>query len=78
MRPGSSSSSSAPGPTISFGRDTVRATFELPGERVEAIRREAREAGRALPEFEVTVVGGDGAPVARVHKTLSVRPRVPA
>jgi hypothetical protein len=57
------------------GRGTVRATFELPGERVEAIRREARDGGRALPEFEVTIVARDGEPVARVHKTLSVRPK---
>jgi acyl-coenzyme A thioesterase PaaI-like protein len=57
------------------GRGTVRATFELPRERVEAIRREAEGGGRAHPEFEVTVVAPDGEPVARVHKTLSVRPK---
>jgi acyl-coenzyme A thioesterase PaaI-like protein len=57
------------------GRGTVRATFELPAERVEAIRREARDGGKALPEFEVTIVARDGEPVARVHKTLSVRPK---
>jgi len=60
------------------GRDTVRATFELPAERVEAIRREALAAGKVLPEFEVTVLGPDGTPVARVHKTLYVRARAPA
>jgi acyl-coenzyme A thioesterase PaaI-like protein len=56
------------------GRGTVRATFELPAERVEAIRREALDGGRAAPEFEVTVVGADGELVARIGKTLSVRP----
>ena len=60
------------------GRGTVRATFHVPDDRVEAIRREANGAGKVLPEFEVTVVGDDGAPVARVHKTLHVRPKVRA
>jgi acyl-coenzyme A thioesterase PaaI-like protein len=56
------------------GRGTVRATFQVPDERVRDIRREAKAAGKALPEFEVTVVADDGTPVARVHKTLHVRP----
>jgi acyl-coenzyme A thioesterase PaaI-like protein len=60
------------------GRGKVRATFEVPDERVAEIRREADAAGRVLPEFEVTIVGDDGEPVARVHKLLHVRPRVPA
>lgn len=55
------------------GRGKVRATFHLSAERVEQIRREANGSARALPEFEVTVVGEDGEPVARVHKTLYVR-----
>lgn len=55
------------------GRGTVRATFELPEARVEAIRDEALRAGKALPDFEVLVVGADAEPVARVHKTLYVR-----
>jgi acyl-coenzyme A thioesterase PaaI-like protein len=57
------------------GRGTVRATFEVPDERVAEIRREVDGAGKVLPEFEVTVVGDDGEPVARVHKTLHVRRR---
>jgi acyl-coenzyme A thioesterase PaaI-like protein len=60
------------------GRGTVQATFELPRERVEAIRREASDGGRAYPEFEVTVTSPEGEPVARVVKVLSVRPRVRA
>ena len=60
------------------GRGTVRATFELPAERVEAIRRDALARGKVLPEFEVAVVGRDGDLVARVRKTLHVRPKAPA
>jgi acyl-coenzyme A thioesterase PaaI-like protein len=55
------------------GRGTVRATFHVPEERVDEIRREANGNGKVLPEFEVTVVGEDGEPVARVRKTLHVR-----
>ena len=57
------------------GRGTVRATFQVPDDRVHEIRREADAAGKVLPEFEVTVVAEDGTAVARVHKTLYVRPR---
>jgi acyl-coenzyme A thioesterase PaaI-like protein len=57
------------------GRGTVRATFELPDARLQAIRDEADRAGKALPEFEVVILGVDGEPVARVHKTLYVRPK---
>jgi acyl-coenzyme A thioesterase PaaI-like protein len=67
--------------TIEFlrpGRGTVRATFELPDARVEAIRADAERAGKALPEFDVTVVAEDGTEVARVHTTLYVRPKVRA
>jgi acyl-coenzyme A thioesterase PaaI-like protein len=58
------------------GRGKVRATFHVPDERVHEIRREADAAGKVLPEFEVTVVADDGTAVARVHKTLHVRPKV--
>lgn len=57
------------------GRGTVRATFHVPDDRVDEIRREAHGSGKVLPEFEVTVVAEDGTPIARVHKTLHVRPR---
>ncbi len=58
------------------GRGKVRATFHVPEERVEEIRREVNGAGKVLPEFEVTVFGDDGEPVARVRKTLYVRRKV--
>jgi acyl-coenzyme A thioesterase PaaI-like protein len=63
---------------LSPGRGTVHATFELPGARVDEIRREADRAGKVLPEFEVMVEAADGEAVARVHKTLYVRPQRPA
>jgi acyl-coenzyme A thioesterase PaaI-like protein len=60
------------------GRGTVRATFEVGDARVAAIRADADRAGKVLPEFEVTVVAADGTEVARVHKTLYVRPKARA
>jgi acyl-coenzyme A thioesterase PaaI-like protein len=60
---------------LSPGRGTVRATFEVPDERVEEIRREVARSGKALPEFDVTVLADDGTAVARVHKVLHVRER---
>lgn len=60
------------------GRGTVRATFELPDARVEAIRADADRAGKVLPEFDVTVVAEGGTEVARIHKTLYVRPKARA
>jgi acyl-coenzyme A thioesterase PaaI-like protein len=64
--------------TIRFlrpGRGTVRATFEVPDERVEAIRREADANGRAEPVFTAQVLGEGGEVVAEVDKTLYVRRR---
>jgi acyl-coenzyme A thioesterase PaaI-like protein len=54
-------------------RGKVKARFELPRERVEELRAEAREKGKINPKFEVTVVDEGGEPVARVQKVLSVR-----
>ena len=64
--------------TIRFlrpGRGTVRATFDVPAERVEAIRKEADANGRAEPAFTAQVLGPDGGVVAEVDKTLYVRRR---
>jgi acyl-coenzyme A thioesterase PaaI-like protein len=55
------------------GRGTVSATFELPGARVDEVRREADRAEKVFPRFEVTVVDDEGSPVARVEKVLYVR-----
>ncbi len=57
------------------GRGTVSATFDLPDERVEEIRREADGTEKVFPRFEVTVVDRGGEPVARVEKVLYVRRR---
>jgi acyl-coenzyme A thioesterase PaaI-like protein len=59
------------------GRGTVAATFELPDARVEEIRREAERSEKVLPRFQVTVIGDDGLPVARVEKVLYVRRKQP-
>jgi hypothetical protein len=59
------------------GRGTVTATFELPDATVEEIRRDADANPRVFPRFEVTVVDGEGQPIARVRKTLYVRRKRP-
>ncbi len=57
------------------GRGTVRATFQIPEERIEEIRRAADASGRVEPAFTARVVGEDGEVVAEVDKTLYVRRR---
>ncbi len=66
--------------TIEFirpGRGTVSATFELTDARVEEVRREAELREKVFPRFEVTVVDGEGRPIARVEKMLYVRRKQP-
>ncbi len=57
------------------GRGTVRATFEIPPERVEEIRRAADEDGKVEPIFVARVLDAQGEVVAEVEKLLSVRRR---
>ena len=62
--------------TIDFlkpGRGTVRARFELPREKVAALRAEVDGKGKINPTFETVVTGADGEAVARVTKLLSIR-----
>jgi acyl-coenzyme A thioesterase PaaI-like protein len=66
--------------TIRFrrpGRGTVRATFHIPQERVEEIRRAADAGEKVEPVFKAEVVGEDGQVVVEVEKTLHVRRRRP-
>ena len=57
------------------GRGTVRASFHVPEERIEEIRRSADRDGKVEPVFTVRVVDGEGEAVAEVEKTLYVRRR---
>jgi acyl-coenzyme A thioesterase PaaI-like protein len=64
--------------TIRFlrpGRGTVRATFHIPEDRIEEIRREADRAASVEPHFTAQVIGEDGQVVAEVDKVLYVRRR---
>jgi acyl-coenzyme A thioesterase PaaI-like protein len=68
------------GATIRFlrpGRGTVRATFDIPQERIEEIRRAADAGEKVEPVFKAEVVGEDGQVVVEVEKTLYVRRRRP-
>ena len=58
---------------VAPGRGRVSATFTLSEERVAEIRERAAGGDKVLPEFDVEVLDGAGALVARVHKTLYVR-----
>lgn len=62
--------------TIRFrrpGRTAVHATFHVPAEEIEAIRREADEHGKTEPRFTVEVKDDQGEVVAQVEKLLHVR-----
>jgi acyl-coenzyme A thioesterase PaaI-like protein len=62
--------------TIEFlkpGRGTVTARFELPKEKVAALKAEVDAKGKINPAFEVTIRNGQGEAIARVTKLLSVR-----
>lgn len=55
------------------GRTTVRATFHVPDDEIERIRREADAHGKAEPTFTVDVTDEAGELVAQVEKLLHVR-----
>jgi len=57
------------------GRGTVRARFEISPERIDAIRRNADEAGRDEPTFLVRVLDEVDQVVAEVEKRIVVRSR---
>jgi acyl-coenzyme A thioesterase PaaI-like protein len=62
--------------TIQFlrpGRGTVTATFEMPRDRVDEIRRLADSGGKIEPTFVVDVVDEKNEVVAHVEKLLYVR-----
>jgi len=55
------------------GRGEVHAAIRMTEERVEAIRQQAEDGQRCLPEFVIEITDQGGQLVARVHKTLHVR-----
>ncbi len=55
------------------GRGVVTATFHIPPERVEEIRRAAQTSSKVEPLFNVEVLDLGGQVVARVEKLLYVR-----
>jgi acyl-coenzyme A thioesterase PaaI-like protein len=59
------------------GRGTVRATFHIPQERIEEIRRAADAGGKVEPMFKAEVVDQEGQVVVEVEKVLHVRRRRP-
>ncbi len=62
--------------TIRFrrpGRGTVHATFHIPNDRIEEIRRAADEQGKTEPTFTAEVTNDAGEVIAEVEKLLYVR-----
>ncbi len=55
------------------GRGTVRARFEIPPDRLDAIRAAADRDGRTEPTFTVEIRDAKGEVVAEVDKVISVR-----
>lgn len=58
---------------IKPGRGAVTATFHIPPERVEEIRRAAQTSSKVEPLFTAEVLDSGGQVVARVEKLLYVR-----
>ncbi len=66
--------------TIRFkrpGRGTVHATFHVPQQRIDEIRRGADAGEKVEPVFRAEVVDEAGQVVVEVEKTLHVRRRSP-
>jgi acyl-coenzyme A thioesterase PaaI-like protein len=55
------------------GRGTVKATFRIPPETIEAIRAEADLHGRSDPQFQALVTDEEGNVIAEVDKFLVVK-----
>jgi acyl-coenzyme A thioesterase PaaI-like protein len=65
--------------TIQFlipGRGKVSATFHIPQERVDKIRKEADSGQKIEPTFEVDVVDTQNQAVAHIQKILYVRKKM--
>ena len=60
---------------ISPGRGTVTAKFLLTPERLEEIRAATASGEKYLPEFTVEIYDAQQHLVARVHKTVYVKPK---
>lgn len=58
---------------IKPGRGKVQAVFDWSAAQIDAIRIQAQDGQKVLPEREVLVVDEAGDVVARVYKTLYVR-----
>jgi acyl-coenzyme A thioesterase PaaI-like protein len=55
------------------GRGTLTATFHIPQERIDEIRRGADDGQKLEPTFTVDVLDAQGEAIARVEKLLYVR-----
>lgn len=55
------------------GRGTVRATIEIPQEKLEQICQHTEQGDKYLPEFEIPITDGQDQRVAVVHKRLYIR-----
>lgn len=62
--------------TIRFkkpGKGLVKATFEIPEEKIAEIKAAADSQGKVEPQFQVVVTDNDGQIVAEIDKLLYVR-----
>ena len=55
------------------GRGLVKATFQIPEERIAEIRAAADAQGKVEPQFQVQVTDAEGNVIAEVDKLLYVR-----
>jgi len=54
----------------------MKATFNLPAERIAEIRNQADAQGKVEPQFQVVVTDAEGNVVAEVDKLLYVKKKV--
>lgn len=57
------------------GRGIVKASFNIPVERIEEIRKQADTLGKVEPKFHTVITDADGIVIAEVDKLLYVRRR---
>lgn len=55
------------------GKGLVKATFEIPKEKIAEIKAAANSQGKVEPQFQVTITDDEGNVVAEIDKLLYVR-----
>jgi hypothetical protein len=60
------------------GRGTVRATFHIPEEKIEELRKLADTTPKVEPTFQVSIIDEQGVVIAEVDKLLYIKRKTPS